>query len=258
MADPTPDPVELIDAADRRLFEATKGTAAVHDAARVIAALRAVLSPHVSTPYQPSGGNDPDRCRVCGTNPSDGKHPADENGIAFGGYYRCANTPIKAVCEYCADEDDGYRIHAWPCGPVSTVIHALTKDQPKPAAPTAYRDRHGDVWHKEANDRYRLTTGPGVVVSLPDVEAQAGPLVTLTACDWVLWSPCGCPRAVTLAQYGDTVLTTADKAWEELTPDDAERDSERRFGYRIELVTHERYSAEIYDQMRGPCPHKTT
>ncbi|WP_435109786.1 hypothetical protein [Nocardiopsis synnemataformans] len=119
----------VIDDADRRLFEATKGAPAVHTAARVIAALRAVIAGHEPTRFVPQGGNDPTRCAVCGGDPGDGNHPADEEAIKFGGYYLCQYRTTDLVCELCYQHDRReYEYQGWPCGPVAAALAALTKD----------------------------------------------------------------------------------------------------------------------------------
>ncbi|USY19690.1 hypothetical protein NE857_31425 [Nocardiopsis exhalans] len=80
--------------------------------------------------------------------------------------------------------------------------------------------------------------------------------VPLTDCDWVLWAPCGCPRGVCLAQVGDTVLATEDRAHAEFTSRRRDRAREIREGYRIELVTHHHYRAVIASLMATRCPHR--
>jgi hypothetical protein len=80
-----------------------------------------------------------------------------------------------------------------------------------------------------------------------------GQMVPLNRCDWVKWAPCGCPVGVTIA--GERFAVTEDDAWKQFY--DRKRDAERarRQGYRMELVTHARWSAEIKDRMMARCPH---
>lgn len=128
----TADLAELLNTADSELIDATHGSPAAATAHRVIAALRSLLTDHTPTPYQPSGGSDPDRYRMCGADPTDDTHPDDPDGPAYGGSYRCTNQTIKEVCEGCHDDRPGYGIHAWPCQTASIVIHALTNQTPTP------------------------------------------------------------------------------------------------------------------------------
>lgn len=81
-----------------------------------------------------------------------------------------------------------------------------------------------------------------------------GLAVPLSDCDWVMWSPCGCPVGVTVARYA----ATEEAAWKAFY--DRKRDSDRaqRQGYRIELVTHARWGTEIKHLMTGRCPHKAS
>lgn len=85
-----------------------------------------------------------------------------------------------------------------------------------------------------------------------------GKHIPLADCDWVLWAPCGCPAGVTVAQSrgGHIVNATEDAAWREFWERKRDIDRRKRQGYRVELMTHERYSAEVYDLMRAHrCPH---
>jgi hypothetical protein len=117
----------LIDAADRRLFDATKGEGAVHDAARVIAALRSLAAEHAPARFVPPGGCNPIRCGECGGDPGDGYHPGDEDiGPEFG-YHRCGRRAVENVCGTCYDHE--FREHeyqGWPCHIAGLIITALT------------------------------------------------------------------------------------------------------------------------------------
>ena len=78
--------------------------------------------------------------------------------------------------------------------------------------------------------------------------------VPLNDCDWVLWNPCGCPRGVAMARY----FRTEDAAWLSFfgTWKAASLAQRNEQGLRVELMTHERYSAEVFPLMTGACPHK--
>jgi hypothetical protein len=82
-----------------------------------------------------------------------------------------------------------------------------------------------------------------------------GQMVPLSKCDWVQWARCGCPVGVTLA--GEGFAVTERDAWKAFY--DRKRDAHRarKFGYRMELVTHARWGAEIKALMMAPCPHQT-
>ena len=75
--------------------------------------------------------------------------------------------------------------------------------------------------------------------------------VSLTKCDWVLWGPCGCPFGVTVARYA----VTEDAAWKSFYETKREIAKAVRRGDHMELMTHDRYCAEVADRMRGRCPH---
>jgi hypothetical protein len=78
-----------------------------------------------------------------------------------------------------------------------------------------------------------------------------GKPVPLAECDWVLWAPCGCPTGVCVARRA----LTEDDALKEFWDTRREAVRRRREGYRVELMTHARWSAEVMDLMRHPCPH---
>lgn len=79
-----------------------------------------------------------------------------------------------------------------------------------------------------------------------------GKAVPLAACDWVLWAPCGCPTGVAVAR--EEVVTEA-AAWKVFFDTKREGDKRQRLGFRLELMTHARWSAEVCDLMRTRCPH---
>lgn len=84
---------------------------------------------------------------------------------------------------------------------------------------------------------------------LVEIDGQAVPIED---CDWVMWAPCGCAPGVLVAR----VAATEEDAWREFCPNKRERTHRQRDGYRLELVTHERWRSEIADLMRVKCPHE--
>lgn len=84
-----------------------------------------------------------------------------------------------------------------------------------------------------------------------------GEQVPLDQCDWVLYSPCGCPEGVHLAATGQKVYAAdEDAAWQSMFDTKRERDRAQRQGCRMELMTHERYRAEVAPMMTARCPHQ--
>src|SRR5581483_4991938 len=84
-----------------------------------------------------------------------------------------------------------------------------------------------------------------------------GRQVPLRDCDWVLWAPCGCPAGVTVASTPDEGLVqdTEMAAWMAFYDDADEIIRAQRRGEHLELMTHERWSAEVADRMTGRCGH---
>ena len=83
-----------------------------------------------------------------------------------------------------------------------------------------------------------------------------GKHVPLTECDWVLWGPCGCPFGVSMAATAHGVRAAdEDAAWKCLFVTKREIDQAKRRGDRLELMSHERYCAEVSDRMIVRCPH---
>lgn len=79
-----------------------------------------------------------------------------------------------------------------------------------------------------------------------------GMSVALADCDWVAFAPCGCPDRVVVAD----VAPTEELAWQELFLPKRARDRAQQDGYRLELMTRERWAAEVMPLMRaGKCPH---
>lgn len=48
---------------------------------------------------------------------------------------------------------------------------------------------------------------------------------------------------------------TEEDAWRSFFPTARERARVQRQGHRMELMTHVRYMAEVYERMRAHCPH---
>jgi hypothetical protein len=87
---------------------------------------------------------------------------------------------------------------------------------------------------------------PGLLVELD------GKSVPMASCDWVEWAPCGCPVGTAT---GRPDVTTEGDAWKVCYPRQADGESAQKQGYRWELMTHERWSAEVADRMIAGCPH---
>lgn len=84
-----------------------------------------------------------------------------------------------------------------------------------------------------------------------------GRTVPLNGCQYVLWEACGCPRGVTVASEGPPEpVITEDDAWRMFFDRKRDRDRAQRDGLRIELMTKDRWSREVYPLMRRwDCPH---
>jgi hypothetical protein len=80
-----------------------------------------------------------------------------------------------------------------------------------------------------------------------------GQLLPLTNCTWITWAPCGCPCGALTAAFGDEAFATEQQAWQEQYPLKRERDKYQRQGYRLELMSWERYLAEV--DLAAKCPH---
>jgi hypothetical protein len=88
-----------------------------------------------------------------------------------------------------------------------------------------------------------------------------GQHIPLRRCVWVFYAPCGCPRGVINAMYGDTVLHDEDTAWRGMFNEGNKREStalvkhERAAGVTSELMPFDRYRAEVNPLLVGKCPH---
>lgn len=78
-----------------------------------------------------------------------------------------------------------------------------------------------------------------------------GDHVPIEKCDWVLWGACGCPYGVTVARYAPT----EEEAWKSFYDRKRDRERDQRKGYRIELITHERWCLEVMERMKARCTH---
>jgi hypothetical protein len=85
-----------------------------------------------------------------------------------------------------------------------------------------------------------------------------GQQVPLDRCDWVLWGPCGCPEGLHVAASGRKVHAADEEtAWERMFDTKRERDKARRGGYRLELMSHERYGRDVLPLIRAECLHRS-
>ena len=75
----------------------------------------------------------------------------------------------------------------------------------------------------------------------------------LSNCVWITWAPCGCPCGALTAAYGDKAHATEEQAWLESYPLKRERTKYQRQGYRMELMSWDRYRAEV--DLAARCPH---
>lgn len=87
---------------------------------------------------------------------------------------------------------------------------------------------------------------------MPELKVEIdGRNVSLTSCYWIQSAPCGCLVSLTTTTKpkGKTVkvLATAEQAHQHLVPSKRERDDENRRGFIWQLVTKDRYHAELAD-----------
>lgn len=84
--------------------------------------------------------------------------------------------------------------------------------------------------------------------------------VPLHDCAWVEYAPCGCAVSVMVAAMrdGTRALATEDDARRHLDPKKRDRDKAIRQGYRLELMTMDRYRTEVDLAVRCPHPKKPT
>lgn len=95
---------------------------------------------------------------------------------------------------------------------------------------------------------------------MPEIKVEIdGQLHPLSNCTWITWAPCGCPCGALTAAFGDEAFATEEQAWREHYPLKRERDRYQKQGYRLELMSWDRYVREVDLAVR--CPHvkaKTT
>jgi len=87
----------------------------------------------------------------------------------------------------------------------------------------------------------------GILAALIDGNAYS-----LAECDWVMWEPCGCPSGVCVAR----AYPSEGDAWKAFYDRKRDRDRAERHGARLELMTHERWGAEVMPLMKVRCPHE--
>lgn len=89
---------------------------------------------------------------------------------------------------------------------------------------------------------------------MPELMVQIdGKAFPLSNCTWITWAPCGCPCGALTAAFGDEAFATADQAWRQHYPLKRDRDKCQRQGYRMELMSWDRYRAEV--DLAAKCPH---
>ncbi|ADD45882.1 hypothetical protein [Stackebrandtia nassauensis] len=92
---------------------------------------------------------------------------------------------------------------------------------------------------------------------MPELRVRIdGADVALGECEWVLWAPCGCPIGCALASEGNRA--TEELAWKGFYPNQRDIDDHKKSGFRLELMTRQHWSAEVYPLMlQHDCPHTT-
>ncbi|MDT0608777.1 hypothetical protein [Streptomyces lancefieldiae] len=80
-----------------------------------------------------------------------------------------------------------------------------------------------------------------------------GKIRPLCNCTWITWAPCGCPCGALTAAFGGEAFATEEQAWREHYPLKREREKYQRQGYRMELMSWDRYRAEV--DLAARCPH---
>lgn len=89
---------------------------------------------------------------------------------------------------------------------------------------------------------------------MPELKVEIdGATHALTNCVWVTYAPCGCPCGALTAAYGDDAYATEQQALAYIYPTKRERDRHVRQGYRVELMSWDRYRAEV--DLAKRCPH---
>jgi hypothetical protein len=76
-----------------------------------------------------------------------------------------------------------------------------------------------------------------------------GATAPLEECDWVLFAPCGCPAGCMVAD----VAPSEELAWKEFYPRKRDQGRAQKQGYRMVLMTRERWAAEVMPAMKAGC-----
>lgn len=79
-----------------------------------------------------------------------------------------------------------------------------------------------------------------------------GKPVPAADCSWLLVAPCGCVPGLTAAAWPGTVVTTADEAMAEFTPNHEQRRRDVADGWTARLVAGRSIAVS---QMTEDCPH---
>jgi hypothetical protein len=83
-----------------------------------------------------------------------------------------------------------------------------------------------------------------------------GKQIPLISCDWVLWGSCGCPFGVSMAATAHGVRAAdEDAAWKSFYGNKRAIAKAAGRGQRVELMSHDRYCAEVADRMKAGCTH---
>ena len=80
-----------------------------------------------------------------------------------------------------------------------------------------------------------------------------GKNVPLTDATWIAFFACGCPFGALTAAIGDEAFATEEQAFREMYPLKRDRDRAIRQGRRMELMSWDRYRAEI--DLSARCKH---
>jgi hypothetical protein len=93
------------------------------------------------------------------------------------------------------------------------------------------------------------------------IALDSGETAALRSCVWVFYEPCGCPRGLVEAVFGDTTLADDETAFRAFFDEGRKRDTlatvqrMRKMGVTAELMTRARYRDEVYPRMLADCAH---
>ena len=96
--------------------------------------------------------------------------------------------------------------------------------------------------------RNRPATWPPSPTAALRVEVD-GKTVPIDECNWAIYRPCGCLRGVLMAEG----FPTEEGAWKQFFDKKKAREQARKQGVKIELVTHERWKAELSAKFGSNC-----